>query len=127
MKHKIERRFYSLLEDFVFKQIFGDRKNTGKLATLPESLLPLQGEEIAALKIGNTFIERAWKNEKPVILDVLAVTKSGLVFDVELQIVKLMFFLNRVVYCLYKLVTDRATALARRTAPCEENLGQGRL
>ncbi|MDR1469077.1 MAG: Rpn family recombination-promoting nuclease/putative transposase [Spirochaetaceae bacterium] len=103
----MKEKFYSLLEDHIFKQVFGDRKNTSKLALLLESLLPLEGDELSTLKIENTFIERSWREDKLVVLDVNASTKSGKVFDAEVQIEKSGFFHNRLVYYLCRLITEQ--------------------
>jgi predicted transposase/invertase (TIGR01784 family) len=99
--------FHPLLEDFVFKRVFGDRKNTAKLALLLEPLLPLQGEELSTLKIENTFVERSWKGGKLAVLDILAGTRSGKMFDVELQVYKTRFFHNRLVYYQSRLIVEQ--------------------
>jgi predicted transposase/invertase (TIGR01784 family) len=105
--HETKETFYPLLEDFVFKRVFGDKKNTAKLALLLEPLLPLDGEELSTLKIENTFAERSWKDGKLAVLDILAGTRSGRMFDVEVQVQKTAFFHNRLVYYQSRLLADQ--------------------
>jgi predicted transposase/invertase (TIGR01784 family) len=104
---RTEEKFYPLLEDFVFKQVFGSSKNTANLALLLEPLLPLNGEELNTLQIQNTFVERSWSGDKLIILDIKAVTGSGKVINVELQVEKGRVFTNRLVYYLTKLAGEQ--------------------
>jgi hypothetical protein len=55
---RAEEKFHPLLEDFVFKQVFGNPKNTANLVLLLEALLPLDEEDLNTLQIQNTFVER---------------------------------------------------------------------
>jgi predicted transposase/invertase (TIGR01784 family) len=100
-------KFYPLLDDFIFKQVFGDHKNTGRLALLLEPLIPLQGKDLSSLTIKNTFLHRSRADGKLSVLDVRAETDDGREFDVEVQIQKARFFHDRLVYYQSKLLSDQ--------------------
>ncbi|GHV83817.1 hypothetical protein AGMMS50212_11570 [Spirochaetia bacterium] len=103
----MEKELVSLLNDYVFKLVFGDQKNIKNLESLLKTILDLPHEEYAGLKIVDPFLKRLWKNDKMGILDVKVLTKSEKVINVELQVEFLSVMRKRVVYYLAKLIAEQ--------------------
>ncbi|MDR3234594.1 MAG: Rpn family recombination-promoting nuclease/putative transposase, partial [Planctomycetaceae bacterium] len=72
--------------DFVFKLIFGDRRNADSLAAFLRSVLDLPAEEYGSLAIVGPHLKREGFDDKPGVLDVKMNTKSGEVTDAEIQV-----------------------------------------
>ncbi|GHV82754.1 hypothetical protein AGMMS50212_00940 [Spirochaetia bacterium] len=103
----MEKELVSLLNDYVFKLVFGDQKNIKNLESLLKTILDLPHEEYAGLTIVDPFLKRLWKNDKMGILDVKVLTRSKKVINVELQIEFLSVMRKRVVYYLAKLIAEQ--------------------
>ncbi|GHV83112.1 hypothetical protein AGMMS50212_04520 [Spirochaetia bacterium] len=103
----MENELVSLLNDYVFKLVFGDQKNIKNLESLLKTILDLPHEEYAGLTIVDPFLKRLWKNDKMGILDVKVLTRSKKVINVELQIEFLSVMRKRVVYYLAKLIAEQ--------------------
>jgi predicted transposase/invertase (TIGR01784 family) len=80
-------KLLSPVNDFVFKRIFGDRRNTAVLAAFLKAALDLPDREFDRLTIIDPHLKRESVAEKAGILDVKVHTTSGIVINVEIQVV----------------------------------------
>jgi predicted transposase/invertase (TIGR01784 family) len=80
------KKILSPMSDFVFKLIFGDRRNVDILTNFLKSVLTLPEDEYDYLTIVDPFLKPEAENEKMSILDVKVHTTTGKVIDVEIQV-----------------------------------------
>ena len=77
----------SLLNDILFKIVFGSEKSEPVLRALLNALLRLEGEDqVVSLTIINPNIDKEYLTEKGPILDVRARDKSGQQYNIEIQL-----------------------------------------
>ncbi|GMO32542.1 MAG: Rpn family recombination-promoting nuclease/putative transposase [Termitinemataceae bacterium] len=109
MKKRKKRKalFVPLTYDYVFKGVFGDRKDTESLEQLLKAVLDIPAQEYEKISILNPFLKRAFQKDKQGILDIKIETKSGKIIDLEMQVEKLNGFCVRIVYYQSKLITDQ--------------------
>ena len=92
---KGEPRIYSFLNDFVFKWIFGQEKNSKFTICLLNALLHLErGRKIREVTILNPFNEKEFKDEKLSVVDVKVQDHQGRIYIVELQVLRDRSFLH---------------------------------
>jgi predicted transposase/invertase (TIGR01784 family) len=72
--------------DLVFKQIFGNEKNTEVLAAFLDQVLELPEGDLESVTLGNTHLWGDTWYGKQAVLDVLLTTVSGRMIDVEIQV-----------------------------------------
>lgn len=101
-------RGISLLDDILFKMVFGTAPNQALLRALLNALLGLTGKEkIAELEILNPLLDRDHALQKGVILDVRARDARGWQFNVEVQVAGEPAFVERALYYLTRLFADQ--------------------
>jgi predicted transposase/invertase (TIGR01784 family) len=99
----MKKTLLSPLQDYVFKFIFGRRRNIHILAGFLKTILSIPEDEFDHLTIANPILPRWFRKDKTGILDVLVHTKSGIVINVEVQVIYSPFMRNRVIYYHGKL------------------------
>jgi predicted transposase/invertase (TIGR01784 family) len=99
--------FYPLTNDFMFKAVFGNRRNTDMLKQLLQTTLTLPTEELKSIKVLDPLFQRVFKKEKQSVLDVRLETSGSIQINVEMQVLKLKDFTQRIIYYLSKLSTDQ--------------------
>jgi len=99
--------FISPLEDFAFKQIFGEKRNIDNTKAFLKTILNIPGEEFAGLSVRNPVLNRMFRKDKSGIVDIKLETKSGKIFHVELQVEKRKNMKNRVMYYGARLIGDQ--------------------
>ena len=62
--------FISPLEDFAFKQIFGERRNIDNTRAFLKSILNIPGEEYSGLSVKNPILGRMFRKDKAGIVDI---------------------------------------------------------
>lgn len=93
-----------LLNDVIFKVVFGSEKSTPVLRALLNALLGLAGDErIASLEILNPSLDREHLLDKGVILDVRARDHRGRLYNIEVQVAAEPAYTQRAVYYLARL------------------------
>ncbi|MDR2542184.1 MAG: Rpn family recombination-promoting nuclease/putative transposase [Treponema sp.] len=80
--------FISPLEDFAFKQIFGEQQNIDITRAFLKTLLDIPENEFEKLTVVNPTIGKIFKRGKAGIVDIKLTTKSGKIIHVELQVTK---------------------------------------
>jgi predicted transposase/invertase (TIGR01784 family) len=101
------KRILSPKNDFVFKLIFGDRRNTDILAEFLKAALKLPTEEYDHLVIGDPHLKREFEDDKMGILDVKVHTKNGIVINVEIQVVSSPELRDRIIVYVAKMLTEQ--------------------
>ena len=103
------RHFYSPKGDIMFKLLFADGKNTELLTAFLKSVLSLPAEEYKELKISNPHLERTYPSDKLAIMDVSIRLKNGKRIDVEVQLMPMKEFINRMIYYPSKLIIGQVS------------------
>jgi predicted transposase/invertase (TIGR01784 family) len=96
-----------MTNDYVFKHIFGDQRNTGILRAFLEAALDIPGTEYGSLTIVDPQLKREFEDDKSGILDVLVHTKSGYVIHVEVQVLPTAGLRERFTFYAAKLLAGR--------------------
>lgn len=95
----MERR--TLLNDIVFKIVFGTEANRPILRALLNALLGFSGDErIEDLELLNPYLDKEHLLEKGVVLDVKARDRRGRLYNIEVQVGAQPAYVQRVIYYL---------------------------
>jgi predicted transposase/invertase (TIGR01784 family) len=97
----------SVKNDYVFKRIFGDIKNTDILADFLKSVLDIPDEDYEHIDVVDPHIQRRFPEDKLIILDVKVHTASGDIIDIEIQVDDLTGFRERIAYYASSMMTDQ--------------------
>ncbi len=95
-----QKRYVSLLSDFGFKRIFGDRANVNFLKMILQILLNLT-EPIAEISFDDTVKTPEYSDYRGAILDFYCIDGKGRNFIVEMQRTKLTTFIHRSKFYTY--------------------------
>jgi predicted transposase/invertase (TIGR01784 family) len=82
----VSKKFYTASFDYVFKRIFGDKRNIHILKAFLIAALGLKEEEFDHLEIIDPHLKREFHDDKMGILDVKVYLKSGWIINVEVQV-----------------------------------------
>ena len=96
--------------DFIFKLIFGDKRNVDVLGAFLRSVLDIPDEEYEHLVIVDPHVKKESANDKYGILDVKLHTVSGSVIHIEIQVRVLPDMKARTIYSQSKLVTEQMSS-----------------
>ena len=108
--------------DFVFKLIFGDRRNVDILGDFLKSVLDIPADEYESvtvldpdgeyegLAVLDSFLKKEHEGDKSGILDVKVQTKRGHIVNVEIQVRRIPEMKHRSVYFISKMVTEQMAA-----------------
>jgi len=99
--------FISPLEDFAFKQIFGEKRNIDNTRAFLKTVLNIPEEEFGSLSVKNPILGSTFKKEKSGVVDILLEAKSGKIFHIELQVEKRRNMKNRILYYGARLIGDQ--------------------
>ncbi len=100
-----------LVNDKVFKRVFGAESGKEILADLLNAILDYpEDEKITELTLMNPFSEVNYADEKTSIMDMKAKDKQGRSYNIEVQIIAPTDYVNRVVYYLSKLLSGQLKA-----------------
>ncbi|MEW6284296.1 MAG: Rpn family recombination-promoting nuclease/putative transposase [Candidatus Eremiobacterota bacterium] len=98
----------SLLNDIIFKIVFGTEASSPVLRALLNALLGLSGQErIAELEILNPYLDKSHVLDKGVILDVKARDGRGRLYSIEVQVCRDPAYTERAVYYLARLFSGQ--------------------
>ncbi|MDR0387856.1 MAG: Rpn family recombination-promoting nuclease/putative transposase [Treponema sp.] len=97
----------SPLSDDVFKAIFADRRNIDNLAAFLRPVVNLPDDEYTRLTIVDLHLGRLFKKDKQGILDVKALTRTGKVINIEVQVCRFVAIRKRILYYLAKLIGEQ--------------------
>ncbi|MEW6281376.1 MAG: Rpn family recombination-promoting nuclease/putative transposase [Candidatus Eremiobacterota bacterium] len=98
----------SLLNDIIFKIVFGSEASSPVLRALLNALLGLScAERIAAVEILNPYLDKDHLLDKGVILDVKARDGRGRLYNIEVQISRESAYTERAVYYLTRLFSGQ--------------------
>jgi predicted transposase/invertase (TIGR01784 family) len=99
--------FCSPLYNFVFKELFGKKRNLGNTKAFLKTLLDIPEDDYDRLTIDDPFLQRWFKRGKEGIVDLKLTTKSGKIIHIELQVAKAPNMRDRVLYYGAKLIGDQ--------------------
>ena len=93
--------------DFIFKLIFGDKRNVDILAEFLKAVLDVPDCEYDIITIVDPYVKKESRDDKYGILDVKVHTKNGGVVNVEIQVWPIPEMKQRSVYFISKMVTEQ--------------------
>ena len=99
--------FISPLEDYAFKQIFGEQQNIENTRGFLKTLLDVPEDEYDNLTVVSPNLLSIFRRGKRGIVDVRLTTKSGKIIHVELQVEKRKNMRNRITYYLCRNLSDQ--------------------
>lgn len=95
---------FSLLNDVVFKHVFGSQTGIPVLRALLNALLEFSGDgRIVELELLNPNLDRERIGQKGVILDIKARDGQGRLYNVEVQVAPERAYVERALYYLARL------------------------
>jgi predicted transposase/invertase (TIGR01784 family) len=97
----------SPLYDFVFKEVFGKKKNIEITKAFLKTILDIPEDDYDKLSIGSPSLGRRFLKDKEGIVDVLLTTKSGKIIHIELQVEKVPNMKSRILYYGARLIGDQ--------------------
>ena len=101
-------KVFSLLNDFVFKCVFGQKKNAQLAICLLNALLKKSGKsKITSLEFLNPFNLKEAAEQKISVVDVKVRDGENKAYIIEVQVCKHEFFIARTVYYLAKLYSGQ--------------------
>jgi len=102
------KKVFSLLNDFVFKYVFGQEKNEGLAICLLNALLKKTGrDKIVSLEFLNPFSFKEAAELKTSVVDVKVRDGETRCYTIEVQVCREKFFVPRTVYYLAKLYSEQ--------------------
>ncbi len=101
------REILSPTNDFVFKQLLGDKNRLEYLADFLQAVLDLPPDEYDSLTIVDPHLKKEHAEDKLGILDVKIHTKSGKIIDVEMQVEYHSWLWQRIQYYTAKMITEQ--------------------
>ena len=105
-----ENKYYGLMNDLMFKYVFGRNENTKPLISLLNAILRLEGKNrIESIEILNPFNYGEYKDEKFSIVDTKAKDGNGFFYSIEVQNYIDQAFSKRMGYYLSKLYSSQLT------------------
>src|SRR5262245_32054393 len=97
-----------LLNDVIFKVVFGTQRNEAVLRALLNALLGLTGTaRIESLQILNPYSGSEHLGDRGVILDVKARDGTGRLYNVEVQVAEEPDYIKRSLYYLARLFSEQ--------------------
>jgi len=99
--------YASPLNDYVFKQIFGEQRNIDNTRMFLQTLLDIPENEYGKLTVSNPILGKIFKKGKSGIVDVRLTTKSGKIILIELQVEKTADLKNRILYYVSRQFSDQ--------------------
>ncbi len=104
------QKYYGLMNDMIFKYVFGRNENTKPLISLLNAILRLEGKNrIENVEILNPFNYQEYKDEKLSIVDTKVKDGNGFFYSIEVQNYKDQAFEKRMGYYLSKLYSSQLT------------------
>ena len=97
----------SAKSDYIFKLIFGDERNKDILKDFIKSFVSIGEEEYEILEITDPHLKRTAIDGKLAILDIKVKTKSGILVNIEIQLLNTMEIKERIVFYLSRLISDQ--------------------
>jgi predicted transposase/invertase (TIGR01784 family) len=102
------KKVFSLLNDFVFKYVFGQEKNEELAICLLNALLKKSGrDKIVSLEFLNPFSFKEAAELKTSVVDVKVRDGENRCYTIEVQVCRERFFVPRTVYYLAKLYSEQ--------------------
>ncbi|OGK12088.1 MAG: hypothetical protein A2W80_09785 [Candidatus Riflebacteria bacterium GWC2_50_8] len=102
------RKVFSLLNDFVFKCVFGQEKNEALAICLLNALLKNSGSrKITSLEFLNPFNLKEAAEQKASVVDVKVRDGENRCYIIEVQVCRHKFFVPRTVYYLARLYSGQ--------------------
>jgi len=102
-----KEHFVSPLEDFAFKQIFGEQQRIDCTKQFLKTLLDIPEEDYKRLTVVNPNLGKIFRIGKTAIVDIKLTTKSGRIIHVELQVQKRANSKNRIIYYSDRQISDQ--------------------
>lgn len=99
--------FVSPLEDFAFKQIFGEQQNIDNTKAFLKTLLDVPEEDYSKLTVVNPNLGKIIRRGKTGVVDIKLTTKSGRIIHIELQVEKRANTRNRISYYSSRQLSDQ--------------------
>jgi len=92
--------------DWIFKLLFGDERNSSTLINLLKSFVRLPDEEYELVFL-DTHLKREYDDDKIGILDVKVRTKTGQIVHIEIQVAPMADMAKRLSFYKSKMITSQ--------------------
>jgi predicted transposase/invertase (TIGR01784 family) len=99
--------FCSPLYNFVFKELFGKKRNLGNTKAFLKTILDIPEDDYDRLTIDDPFLPRWFKKGKEGIVDLKLTTRSGKIIHIELQAQKKANLRDRILFYGARLIGDQ--------------------
>ena len=107
-KYNRDMGTHTLLNDVVFKIVFGSERNAHLLRALLNAILRFTGaERIAEVEILNPFAEKDYHDDKGATLDVRARDGQGRLYNIEVQVSNERAYAERALYYATRLFSGQ--------------------
>lgn len=101
-------RHPTLMNDIIFKIVFGSPQNVPVLRALLNAILQLSGQErIQSLELLNPYVDKEYLRERGAILDVKCRDGLGRLYNVEVQVSDEPHYVARSLYYLARLFGEQ--------------------
>ena len=95
--------------DFAFKKIFGSEENKDLLKALLNAILPKE-DQVKSLTLKNPYTLKSRDTDKSSILDIRAVGKDGVQFNIEMQVADELGYEKRALYLWSEVYKEQLKA-----------------
>jgi predicted transposase/invertase (TIGR01784 family) len=103
----MSKRFYPPRFDYVFKRIFGDKRNIHILAAFLMAALSLPEEDFDHLTILDPHLKRDFNDDKMGILDVKLYLRHGVTISIEIQVAISRDLRKRIAFSTAKMLAEQ--------------------
>ena len=100
-------KIVSPLYDYVFAQVFGNKRNLDNTKAFLKTLLDIPESDYDRLTVENPILQRLFRRDKMGIVDLKLSTKSGKIIHIELQVNKESNLRSRILYYAARLLGDQ--------------------
>ena len=103
----MKNEIISPMQDFVFAEVFGNKRNIGNTRAFLKTLLDIPEDDYDNLTVETPTLGRRFRKDKKGIVDLKLSTKSGRIIHIEMQVDKKTNMRSRILYYAARLMADQ--------------------
>jgi predicted transposase/invertase (TIGR01784 family) len=100
-------KLYGATNDYMFKRVFGDVRNTDILAAFLKTVLDIPAEDYREIQIQDSILKVENVGDKVGILDIKIKTKSSRIINVEMQVAYQGCMKERIIYYISRMIAEQ--------------------
>ena len=93
--------------DYIFKILFSNPNNIDILRNFLNSILDIGVDELETVILVNPQYDKTYNDEKMTIFDIKATTKTGVIYDIELQRTKVDMMAERIIFYTSRMIHEQ--------------------